>query len=342
MAEAHTLAVAEIVHETADACSVVFSVPPESAEAFRYSPGQFLTLRVPSDRTGSVARCYSLSSAPHEGRVQVTVKRTADGYGSNWICDNLRAGSEVEVLPPAGVFTPSSFDEDLLLLAGGSGITPVMSILKTALGKGTGQVVLVYANRGQDSVIFAGELASLAARHPDRLVVIHWLETVQGIPSVAQLGALLRPHAGHEAFLCGPAPFMAAAKQALTELGAPRKRVHLERFISLGGNPFEVATAAAPSAEDTGSAGLTVELDGDTHSLDWPRQRKLLDFLLDSGIDAPFSCRAGQCSACACRITSGEVKMLNNEILDSEDLADGIVLACQSLPLTDDVSVTYE
>ncbi|QWF76907.1 ferredoxin--NADP reductase [Amycolatopsis sp. CA-230715] len=342
MAEAHTLTVAEIVHETADACSVVFSVPPESAEAFRYSPGQFLTLRVPSDRTGSVARCYSLSSAPHEGRVQVTVKRTADGYGSNWICDHLRAGSKVEVLPPAGVFTPSSFDEDLLLLAGGSGITPVMSILKTALEKGTGQVVLVYANRGQDSVIFADELASLAARHPDRLVVVHWLETVQGIPSVAQLGALLRPHAGREAFLCGPAPFMTAAKQALTELGAPRKRVHLERFVSLGGNPFEVASAAAPSTEDTGSAGLTVELDGDTHSLDWPRQRKLLDFLLDSGIDAPFSCREGQCSACACRITSGEVKMLNNEVLDSEDLADGIVLACQSLPLTDEVSVTYE
>ncbi|GAA5163999.1 hypothetical protein GCM10023214_32830 [Amycolatopsis dongchuanensis] len=529
MPEVHTLTVAEVIVETPDARSVVFELTPEQAEAFRYRPGQFLTLRV-----GEAARCYSLSSAPHEGtRLKVTVKRTEGGYGSNWICANVRPGAAVDVLAPAGVFTPKDFDENLLLFAGGSGITPVMSILKTALRQGTGRVTLVYANRDEQSVIFAGELAALAREFPDRFVVLHWLESVQGLPNVEQLRALARPFAEFEAFLCGPAPFMAAAKQALTDLGVPRKRIHLERFVSLGGNPFAVergapagrakepgtareagaATAAedreqlgaATAAENTeqlraattadnteqpgaapvagstkqpeaatiaegteqfgtaavaesteqpgaasaaagteqpgtaavaestesgtttvaetaeqlgviseanqtrrpgattgagqteqfqttlakdtqrpaaipakdgeqpdtaalageappagagapvagqsgaepaspsdGATRLRVDLDGVRHEYAWPRQRKLLDFLLDQGLDAPYSCREGQCSACACRLVAGEVKMLNNEVLDSDDIADGIVLACQSVPLTDEVSVTYE
>jgi 3-ketosteroid 9alpha-monooxygenase subunit B len=336
----HTLTVSEVITETRDARSVVLRTPPDLAEAFRYLPGQFLTLRVPSERTGSVARCYSLSSAPHEGTLKVTVKRTLDGYGSNWICDHLREGAELDVLPPAGVFTPKSFDDDFLLFAGGAGITPVMSILKSVLDKGTGRITLLYANRDEQSVIFAGELAALARRHDDRLIVIHWLETVQGIPSPRHLRALATPYAGREAFLCGPGPFMDAARQALKELGVPRQRIHVERFVSLSGNPFEAGVVAVEDLE--APAGLSVELDDETYTFEWPRQARLLDLLLDKGLNAPYSCRAGQCSACACRIVSGEVKMLNNEILDSEDIADGIVLACQSLPLTDDVAVTYE
>jgi 3-ketosteroid 9alpha-monooxygenase subunit B len=336
----HTLTVSRVITETRDAHSVVLKTPPELAEAFRYLPGQFLTVRVPSDRTGSVARCYSLSSAPHEDTLKVTIKRTVDGYGSNWICDNLREGAELDVLAPAGVFTPKSLDADFLFLAAGSGITPVMSILKSVLEKGTGRIVLVYANRDEQSVIFADELAALAHRHDDRLVVIHWLETVQGMPSPRHLRALSTPHAGREAFICGPGPFMDAARQALKDLDVPRQRIHVERFVSLAGNPFE---ASGPVVEDVSApAGLTVDLDGTQHSFAWTRQTKLLDLLLDKGLNAPYSCRAGQCSACACRIVSGEVKMLNNEILDSDDIADGIVLACQSLPLTDDVSVSYE
>src|SRR5438067_1118968 len=245
MTEPHILTVAEVIAETADASSVVFEVAPEQAEAFQYRPGQFLTLR-----TGEVARCYSLSSAPHEGsRLKVTVKRTEGGYGSNWVCDNISTGSTIEVLPPAGVFTPKSFDEDFLLFAGGSGITPVMSILKTALCRGTGRVVLIYANRDERSVIFARELAGLALQHPDRLIVVHWLESVQGLPGVAQLKALAAPFASFEAFLCGPGPFMDAARQALKDLGHPRARIHLEKFVSLGGNPFERAAAPAPAGE---------------------------------------------------------------------------------------------
>ncbi|WP_340685127.1 ferredoxin--NADP reductase [Amycolatopsis coloradensis] len=336
-----TVTVAEVITETADARSIVFEIPAEHASAFAYAPGQFLTLRVPSDRTGSVARCYSLSSAPHENRVQVTVKRTADGYGSNWLCDNLQAGQEVQVLPPAGVFSPASLDEDFLLLAGGSGITPVMSILKSALEHGTGEVVLLYANRDERSVIFARELADLAARSQDRLVVVHWLESLQGLPTEAHLRALVAPYTAHEAFICGPGPFMDAARTVLKDLGLPRKRIHLERFLSLGGNPFEVAEPVAVEEAET-PASVEVTLDGETKELAWPRRMKLLDLLLEKGFDAPYSCREGQCSACACRVTSGEVKMLNNEVLDGDDIAEGIVLACQSLPLTDEVTVTYE
>ncbi|EMD24818.1 ferredoxin--NADP reductase [Amycolatopsis azurea] len=336
-----TVTVAEVITETADARSIVFEIPAEHLSVFAYTPGQFLTVRVPSERTGSVARCYSLSSAPHENRVQVTVKRTADGYGSNWLCDNLRAGQEVQVLPPAGVFSPASLDEDFLLLAGGSGITPVMSILKSALAHGTGKVVLLYANRDERSVIFAKELTDLAAKHADRLVVVHWLESLQGLPTEAQLRALVAPYTAHEAFICGPGPFMDAARTVLKDLGLPRKRIHLERFLSLGGNPFEVAEPVAVEEAET-PVKVEVTLDGETRNLDWPRRTKLLDLLLEKGFDAPYSCREGQCSACACRITSGEVKMLNNEVLDGDDIAEGIVLACQSLPLTDDVTVTYE
>ncbi|WP_328644041.1 ferredoxin--NADP reductase [Amycolatopsis sp. NBC_00348] len=341
----YTLTVADVVVETPDARSVVFEIPGEHASAFQYAAGQFLTLRIPSERTGSVARCYSLSSAPHENRVQVTVKRTDGGYGSSWICDELRAGMTLDVLAPAGVFTPSSVDEDFLLFAAGSGITPVMAILKTALEQGSGRVVLVYANRDEASVIFAGELTSLAKRYGDRLVVVHWLESVQGLPDVPQLRGLASAYPAHEAFLCGPAPFMAAVREALGQLGVPRNRLHVEKFSSLSGNPFDSVEEPVVEPEpesDEAPASLTVTLDGETRSMAWPRRRKLLDHLLEAGLDAPYSCREGQCSACACRIESGEVKMLHNEVLDAEDMADGIVLACQSLPVTDDVSISYE
>ncbi|MEV4054177.1 ferredoxin--NADP reductase [Amycolatopsis sp. NPDC049688] len=338
----YTLTVADVVVETPDARSVVFEIPPEHTDAFRYSAGQFLTLKIPSEQTGSVARCYSLSSAPHENRVQVTVKRTDGGYGSGWICSALQPGMQIEVLAPAGVFCPASVDEDFLLFAAGSGITPVMAILKTALETGSGRVVLVYANRDEHSVIFAGELASLAKRYGDRLVVVHWLESVQGLPDVPQLRGLASAYTSHEAFLCGPAPFMAAAREALGQLGVPRERVHVEKFTSLTGNPFESGAPEPEPESGEAPASLTVSLDGDTRTLAWPRQRKLLDRLLDAGMDAPYSCREGQCSACACRVVAGEVKMLHNEVLDAEDMADGIVLACQSLPVTDEVSISYE
>ncbi|WP_442789976.1 2Fe-2S iron-sulfur cluster-binding protein [Nocardia sp. CDC160] len=339
-----TVRIVRVVRETADAVSLELAPESADAERFAYRPGQFLTLRIPSDLTGSVSRCYSLSSAPHEdGPLRVTVKRTVDGYGSNWLCDNAAEGMTLDVLPPAGIFTPESLDTDLLLFAGGSGITPVLSILKSVLARGTGHCTLIYANQHENSVIFAAQLAELAATHPDRLLVLHWLQSVQGLPSVAGLAALARPWAGREVFVCGPGPFMDAVAAAMAELGAPRKRVHIERFVSLSGNPFESDTAAGDVVIDDGDAAIVrVELDGEQHELTWPRRQTLLDTMLAEGLDAPYSCKEGACSACVCRVVSGEVSMRRNEILEAADIADGYVLACQAVPVTDDVTVTYD
>ncbi|MGQ0840271.1 FAD-binding oxidoreductase [Actinokineospora sp.] len=234
MTEATTLRVAAVIEETAHARSLVFDGDLD------YRPGQFLTLRVPSDRCGSVARCYSLSSSPFTGdRPTVTVKRTAGGYASNWLCDNISAGDTVDVLPPAGLFTPASLDADLLLFAGGSGITPVMSILKSALHQGNGRVELVYANLDEPSVIFGAELKALADSHSGRLTVTHWLEAERGLPTIDDLVGLARPHAARDAFTCGPVPFMKAVVEALQLLEFPRERRRVERFVSLAANPFD-------------------------------------------------------------------------------------------------------
>src|SRR3954453_12978027 len=240
MAESsYDLQVVGVVEETADARSVSFGVPEGAEAQFDYKPGQFLTLAVPSDQTGVAARCYSLTSSPHDGGpLTVTVKRTAEGYASNWICDHVREGSTIRVLPPSGIFTPADLDADLLLFAGGSGITPIMSITRTALAHGRGKIMLFYANRDESSVLFASELSQLAAEPPHRLVVVHWLESVQGLPSQEQMKAFTEPFTSYDAFVCGPAPFMKLTIAALRELEFPRERRHQEKFISLGGNPF--------------------------------------------------------------------------------------------------------
>ncbi|TYL55788.1 ferredoxin--NADP reductase [Nocardioides sp. BGMRC 2183] len=361
--ESFVLDVVDVVDETADARSISFAQPAGAEEQFVYKPGQFLTVAVPSDQTGIAARCYSLSSSPHDGGpLTVTVKRTADGYASNWLCDNLKKGDTLRVLPPSGIFSPASLDRELLLFAGGSGVTPIMSIVRTALAEGTGRIVVFYANRDESSVIFAGELTRLAAEHPERLQVIHWLESVQGIPTPAQIKTFASRHLAADAFVCGPGPFMKIVVSVLKELEFPRDRRHQEKFISLGGNPFgdveELRAAeeeiAAAEADDDGAAAdvfsdiaagpvkLEVELDGDSYSYDdWDPKQTMLDFLESKGVKAPYSCREGECSACAIRLLEGDLTMAYNDVLDEEDLEDGIRLGCQSHPTTDTVKVSY-
>jgi 3-ketosteroid 9alpha-monooxygenase subunit B len=337
------LQLVDVVEETADARSLVFTVPDGvdiPAERLRYAPGQFLTLRVPSDRTGSVARCYSLCSSPFTGDpMTVTVKRTADGYASNWLCEHAQAGMKIHVLAPSGTFVPKTLDTDFLLLAAGSGITPMMSICKSALAEGSGKVVLIYANRDENSVIFGGTLRDLSAKYPDRLTIVHWLETVQGLPSAAALAALAAPYVGHDAYICGPGPFMAAAEEALKALGADR--IHIEVFKSLESDPFAAAVISEDDS-DEGPATAIVTLDGERHELRWPRNAKLLDVLLDKGLDAPFSCREGHCGACAVLKKSGDVEMEVNDVLEQQDLDEGLILGCQSRPKSDSVEVTYD
>ena len=324
--------VAEVVQETGDACSLVLDA------GFDYRPGQFVTVRIPSERCGSVARCYSLCSSPLGGeRPAITVKRTSGGYASNWILDHVVAGTVLDVLPPAGTFCPGSLSGDFLLFAAGSGITPVMSILKSALAAGRGRVVLVYANRDEGSVIFGSLLRRLAAGSGGRLVVVHWLDSLLGVPSVAALMALVRPYTSFDAFICGPDPYLAVVRDALARLGVPGPRVHVERFVSLAENPFE-----AVAVPDGGPAAtLSVTLDGATTLLPWPGGTRMLDVLIEAGLDAPYSCRQGICGACACRLTGGEVEMAHNEVLEAADIADGYILACQAVSLTPEVSITY-
>lgn len=343
------LQIAEVIAETDEARSLVFTVPGEPGdptippERLRYAPGQFLTLRIPSDRTGSVARCYSLCSSPFtDDALTVTVKRTADGYASNWLCDNARAGMRIHVLAPSGNFVPRTLDGDFLLMAAGSGITPIMSIAKSALTEGGGKVTVLYANRDERSVIFSEALRELSAKHPERLTVLHWLESLQGLPSVAALAALAAPYTDRPVYICGPGPFMDAAKEALETLKVPAPQIHIEVFKSLESDPFAAVKIEDTEQGDEPPATVVVELDGETHTVSWPRSAKLLDVLLAKGLDAPFSCREGHCGACACTLRAGKVSMEVNDVLEQEDLDDGLVLACQCHPETDSVEVTYD
>lgn len=237
--ESFLLPVRELVTETDDAYTVVLDVPEELRERFSYKPGQFLTVAVPSSEKGVAARCYSLSSSPVEdGPLRITVKRTPDGYASHWIGDNVKPGSKLRVLPPAGIFTPKDLDDDLLLFAAGSGVTPMLSIAKSALEVGTGKVVVFYANRDAASVIFADQWERLESEHPDRLRVVHWLEEERGLPTQDDIREIAAEHSTYDAFCCGPTPFMKTVSLALRELGFPRERRHQEKFVSLGGNPF--------------------------------------------------------------------------------------------------------
>ncbi|MFZ2172573.1 MAG: ferredoxin--NADP reductase [Rhodococcus sp. (in: high G+C Gram-positive bacteria)] len=334
--------VAAVVEETPDSRSLVFDLPEARKREFVYKPGQFLTLRIPSELTGSVARCYSLASSPFTGELpKVTVKRTAGGYGSNWLCDNVDVGDIIEVLPPAGLFTPATFDDDLLLFAAGSGITPVMSILKSALTEGDRDIVLVYANRDEKSVIFAEELRELSRRHHDRLTVIHWLESVQGLPTPEQLARISARLGDHRAFLCGPRPFMDVVHAATALTGVPRDRAHAEVFTSLSGDPFADMAPVEAVTDEGDTAEVTVRMDGEVHNLTWPRRSTLVDIMIARGLDVPYSCREGECGSCACTVVDGEVAMENAAILDPEDVEDGYILACQARPVSKHVEIEF-
>ncbi|CAM3624744.1 2Fe-2S iron-sulfur cluster-binding protein [Tsukamurella ocularis] len=347
-APARPLEIIDVIEETADAVSLVFAHP--AGDRFDYRPGQFLTLRVPGtpeDGTTWAPRCYSLSSTPGlDEHLRVTVKRTAGGYASNWLCDNAKPGMTLESLPPGGRFTVRDDPDRLVLFAAGSGITPVISILRATLAESAVPVVLVYANRDRGSAIFDAALADLAAAHGDRLQVIHWLEAERGLPDAAALAALLSaPTGATSAYLCGPAAFMECATEAAAAAGIDGARIHRESFSSLTGDPFAAPTvttapAGGPAPSD-GAATVTVDLNGATTTLAWPRDQVLLDALLEHGLDAPYVCREGNCGGCAFTLRRGEVHMLVNDTLDDYELGNGVRLACQSLPRADELEAEF-
>ena len=338
MRDYYQVPVAEVIRETGDASSLALDVPPALAGTFAYRPGQFVTVRVPSDQTGSVARCYSLCSSPQAGDLPaITVKRTAGGYASNWILDNVTAGTVLDLLPPAGTFCPRSLDGDFLLFAAGSGITPIISILKSVLAAGRGRVALVYANRDEQSVIFAERAAQDRGRG--------------GRPAgLSCTGSTrcrgLRPPPGSRRWPSRTPP------GSRTSAGPTRtSRWSGRRWRSWACRPSGSGRSGSCRWRRTRSrrhrptggvaATLTVDLDGATRVLPWPPGARMLDVLIAAGLTAPYSCRQGICGACACQLTGGEVEMAHNEVLEAADLADGYILACQAVPLTPDVSITY-
>lgn len=336
----HSLKVREIVEETADARSILFDIPEALREQFRYKPGQFLTLHVPIGAK-PLPRCYSLSSTPSADEPhRVTVKRVTDGRASNWLCGSLKTGDTLEVAAPGGIFTPKNLDEDFLMFAGGSGITPVLSIIRTVLASGKGCIRLIYANRDERSVIFGPLLAKLSRENPKRLQVIHWLDTVQGIPSQAQISALGRGFEHAECFICGPSLFMdATAAAAAHDLGMPSARIHVERFVSLPEDADEVPDATP--AADAGRVEIEVTLDGVTQTVEGREGQLLIDAMEAAGMQPPYSCRAGACAACMCKLEEGNVELRHNQVLDKNDLDQGWILGCQAVPLTSRIRISY-
>ena len=333
----HKLRVLEVVDETADARSVSFEVPVALRETFRHKPGQHLQLHVPCGPR-ALPRCYSLTCVEGEP-LRVTVKRVADGRASNWICSSLKAGDALEVAAPAGVFTPKSLDGEFLMFAAGSGITPVFCILRAVLAKGSGRMKLVYANRDEKSVIFRDELARLSREYPDRLEVVHWLDSVQGLPSGAQIAALAHGSEQSECFVCGPSVFMDATAAALRGLGVPNARLHIERFVSL---PEDADDAPAVTVDTSAPrTTITVELDGATHEVSGTSGELLIESLENAGLSPPFSCRAGACAACMCHLEEGDVELVHNHVLSEQEMNEGWILACQAVPTSPKVRVKY-
>lgn len=342
----HALTVLSVIEETPDARSIVFDVPEHLQSAFQYKPGQFLTLRVPQGEK-FLPRCYSLASSPTvDIHPKVTVKRVRDGRASNWLCENLKPGQRIEVMAPAGIFTPRQWGNDLLLWAGGSGITPVLSILQHALRNTQAHITLIYANRDEQSIIFREKLATLSREHAKRLTVLHWLDSVQGIPSVDQLVRLAQPFVQlnnprgiAESFICGPGAFMDSAVAALQQLKVPGHLVHVEKFVSLP----EEGSMAAPVFETVSDAPaeLVVHLDGKTRTLTVQPTQTLLDAMLQANMFAPYSCKVGACATCMCTQVSGDLHLAHNEVLGEEELNKGWTLACQAYARSPRVEVRF-
>lgn len=336
----HVLEVDRVIRETDDAVTLHFTVPALLVDDFEFAPGQFLTLAVPSAKTGWVARCYSISSSPSQSGMAVTVKRTADGYASNWLCDNVVPGSLLRVLPPSGQFSPRSPEADLLLCAAGSGVTPAMSILRAVLESITGRISFFYANRDENSIIFREELEELRAKHGERLVVRHWLEAEEGLPSADGFAGWAAPFRDREIFACGPAPFMQMVRSGAETAGFDTFRIQTEEYRSLNGDPFQpIAAIDEDSLSD--AALVEVNIDDDVHTLAWPTTHTLVDVMVLNGIDTPYACREGKCGACVCRVAEGEVDLGRTDALEAEDIEEGYVLGCQATPASRGVKIEF-
>lgn len=332
------LRVAQIIQETPDARSFVLEVPVALGERYRYRAGQFLTFRVPHP-DGAFNRCYSLASAPEiDPRPKVTVKRVAGGKGSNWFHDTLAEGAELEVLPPAGRFVLGGGARPLLLFGGGSGITPMMALIKSALKAGGRRIRLFYANRDKPSVIFDRELAELVAGAGDRLEVVHHLDATQGLTTADEVRAVLAGFEDAEAYLCGPGPFMTLVEQTLLGAGLPRERVLLERFEASGNDAVPVEGEAG----EVIPSEITIHFEGKTHKVPYRKGQSILEAARAAGLNPLSSCEEGFCASCAAKRIKGRIVLAKNDIYTDDDLANNWILTCQGHCFGPEVEITYD
>ncbi|MEO5643864.1 MAG: 2Fe-2S iron-sulfur cluster-binding protein [Bacteroidia bacterium] len=356
MARFHTLKVAEVTRETADCVSVVFDIPANIRGEFNYIQGQYLTLKLKINGE-EIRRSYSLCTSPVADReLRVAVKKVKDGRASTFINDSLKAGDEMEVMTPMGNFysplSPAN-KKNYILFAGGSGITPMLSIIKTVLqSEPESSITLFYGNRDETAIIFKKQLDALANANTERLKVHHILEhcgedvdeLCRGILMPEKVRSLIKKHVDLNAdnmfFICGPGPMMENVKVVLNDLKVDPKKVYIEYFAA-------VETAVKAAEENSPSAivqsKVTVILDDEEVVFDLASNGKsVLDVAMDAGMDVPFACKGGVCCTCRAKLMEGQVKMDQNFALSEEELERGYILTCQSHPVTEKVVISFD
>jgi ring-1,2-phenylacetyl-CoA epoxidase subunit PaaE len=355
MSQFHQLRVLSCKAETRDAVVVTFEVPEAKREAFRFVQGQHLTLRTLLDGE-EVRRSYSICSAPYEDSVSIAIKRVEDGLFSTWANENLKAGHMVECMGPSGHFhvpLDPAMTRHHVAFAAGSGITPVLSIIKATLAtEPLSNVTLVYGNRASSSVLFKEELADLKDRFLTRLNLVYILsrehqdiDLFNGRIDRAKCDELLKrwidPMTIDVAYICGPQSMMEGVSESLQAQGVEKARIKMELFSAgLSHGLRKTSVVATPDGRE---CKVTVIQDGRRREFSIQKNKgTVLDAALAGGVELPYSCKGGVCSTCRCKMTSGEVEMDVNFALEDYEVARGFILTCQSYPLTDELVLDYD
>ncbi len=337
------LRVSQVIDETPDSRSFVFDIPAEKQDLFAYDSGQFLTFRVAYEGK-LLTRSYSLTSSPARAEEhKVTVKRVEGGRISNWFNDRVAIGDVLEVMPPSGRFTLKDRTSPLVMFGGGSGITPVISIIKTALTTTERAIRLLYANRDDESVIFSTELKELTNNHPGRLEITHSLDDRDGYLTADRIRTFVDTLGEADFYLCGPGAFMDVIESTLQDMGASRERIFLERFVSPK-DPDASSPEPAPAEETTGVSltSFTAKWEGAMHEVPYREGLTILEAAKEAGIEPPYSCEEGYCSSCLFQLVKGTVHMKLNDCLSKDDLEHGTRLACQSLPTSAELEIDWD
>jgi ring-1,2-phenylacetyl-CoA epoxidase subunit PaaE len=350
----HRLAVSDVRRETKDAVSVGFIVPETLAAAYKFVPGQYLTLRATIDGE-EVRRSYSICSAPQDETLRIAVKRVEDGVFSSWLNAGIKPGDTLDVMTPTGrfgLFYPAGDDRTYAGFAAGSGITPMLSILRGVLAQeGNSRFFLFYGNRTTSEIMFLEELADLKDRFLGRIAIQHVLSREeQDIPALngrldhakvkLLLSTMLPVSAIDEAFICGPEGMIEEVETALQDLGLARDKIHVERFVSAYSGeprPKAVIKSGAPPAHQA-----TLIYDGKRREVPVAEGETILEAALRAGLDLPFACKGGMCSTCRAKVLKGTARMDINYSLESWELDNGFVLTCQAHPTTARVVVDYD